>query len=185
MDWSDVAETVGKAAPLVGGALYGGAGSAVGGLIASVLGVDETPEAVAQAMRDPEAAIKIKQIEQEHEREILSLSLQAETTRLSEINKTMRAELKADGWFKSGWRPGIGWVFGGSLGYLVGVMGYTLLQDPTLVSDSDFMGAVIWLIGTMGAVLGVNVKQRSNDKARQHGYEPPGFMSSIATRVRK
>lgn len=180
MNWTDAAKTVGKVAPVLGGALYGGAGSAVGGLIATALGVDSTPEAVAQAASDPDAAIKLKRIEQEHEREILSLTLQAETTRLSEINKTMRAETQTDSTFRAGWRPFNGWMLAISLASVnIGLVAI-VVRDPTQLTQ--VVDVLIWSVVAQGAVQGVNIKKRSDDKALQMGQKPASFMDMIRKR---
>lgn len=182
MKWSDIdiKAVVGNAAPMVGSLLAGSAGSAAGRLLASVLGVEEKPEAVEEALRqDPDAALKVKKLEREHERELTSLHLQAETSRLAEINATMRAELAHDGWFKSGWRPGLGWVFTFSLGSLVGVMVYAVARDHSLVTDAQFTGMLVWLFVTMGGALGLNVRERSKDKARMMGEKPRSFMDAL------
>ena len=64
MDWKDIAGTVGKAAPLLGTLLGGPAGGAVGAIIASALGTGGSADEVAQALAtNPEAAIKLRQIE--------------------------------------------------------------------------------------------------------------------------
>lgn len=63
MDWKDLAGIVGKAAPALGTLLGGPAGAAVGGLIASALGTANAPEDVAAAVKDPEALVKLRQIE--------------------------------------------------------------------------------------------------------------------------
>lgn len=82
MDWSDVAEAVGKAAPLVGSALGGPAGASIGAMVASALDVDATPGAVAAAIKsDPQAAVKIKEMEvrdAQHLREHILKTLDAE-----------------------------------------------------------------------------------------------------------
>ena len=70
MDWKQVgnaAITVG--APLLGGALFGPAGAAVGSIIAGKFGMspDATPEQVLAAINgDPDAALKLRQIETTH-----------------------------------------------------------------------------------------------------------------------
>ena len=77
MDWKKVAGLVGQAAPILGTALGGPMGGAAGSLVASVLGVDNTPDAVAQAIKqDPQAAIKIKQLELEHSTELARIAFQ-------------------------------------------------------------------------------------------------------------
>nr|WP_136252863.1 hypothetical protein [Ningiella ruwaisensis] len=82
MNWSDIKNTVGKIAPLVGTALGGPAGTAIGGLIAHKLGVENTPEAVALELKNnPDAAVKVRQLEledEQHFREITFQTLDAE-----------------------------------------------------------------------------------------------------------
>jgi hypothetical protein len=63
MDWKDIAGVVGKAAPILGTLLGGPAGAAVGGLIASALGTSADPADVAAAMQNPDAAIKLREVE--------------------------------------------------------------------------------------------------------------------------
>lgn len=69
MSWSlsEVSAAIAKAAPVLGGIIGGSAGSAVGGalsLAASALGVDATPEAVMQAVKDdPDALIRLRELE--------------------------------------------------------------------------------------------------------------------------
>ena len=70
MDWKGVGNAVIKAgAPLLGGALFGPAGAAVGSIIAAQFGVspDATPDQVLTAIKgDPDAALKLRQIETTH-----------------------------------------------------------------------------------------------------------------------
>ncbi|QSM00587.1 TMhelix containing protein [Oceanospirillum phage vB_OliS_GJ44] len=64
MKWSDITGLIGKAAPMLGGVIGGPAGAAVGSMVASALGVEDTPDAVAQAIKnDPDAMLKLKQLE--------------------------------------------------------------------------------------------------------------------------
>ena len=70
MDWKQVGNTaISVGAPLLGGALFGPAGAAVGSIIAAQFGVspDATPEQVMAAITgDPEAALKLREIETTH-----------------------------------------------------------------------------------------------------------------------
>ena len=71
MKWSDIKETVGKFAPLVGTAIGGPAGAAIGSMVSNALGVDNTPDAVAEAIRsDPDAAVKLRKFELDNEADI-------------------------------------------------------------------------------------------------------------------
>ncbi|TGW14462.1 hypothetical protein EIL50_05420, partial [bacterium NHP-B] len=75
MDWKDLGKTVVSAAPVLGGLLGGPVGTAAGTLIASVFGVDPNPEAVAKAVKDdPEAFVRLKEIELNHKEEIHSMT---------------------------------------------------------------------------------------------------------------
>jgi len=70
MDWKQVGNTaISVGAPLLGGALFGPAGAAVGSIIAAQFGVspDATPDQVLTAIKgDPDAALKLRKIETDH-----------------------------------------------------------------------------------------------------------------------
>ena len=70
MDWKGVGNAVIKAgAPLLGGALFGPAGSVIASIISGKFGVspDATPDQVLTAIKgDPDAALKLRQIETTH-----------------------------------------------------------------------------------------------------------------------
>jgi len=104
--WSDVAETVGKVAPVLGGALGGPAGAAVGTIAARALGVAETPEALANAIQgDPQAAVKLRQIEADIERSLIEGR-----------TKVVTAEAGGESWLQRNWRPLLMLWFGGLVG---------------------------------------------------------------------
>lgn len=67
MEWKDVGNTIGKVAPMLGALLApvtGGASVAIGALVSSALGVENTPEAVSKAISEnPDALIKLKELE--------------------------------------------------------------------------------------------------------------------------
>lgn len=70
MDWKGVGNAVIKAgAPLLGGALFGPAGSVIASIISGKFGVspESTPEQVLTAIKgDPDAALKLREIETTH-----------------------------------------------------------------------------------------------------------------------
>ncbi|MBQ2648276.1 MAG: hypothetical protein IJF82_14635 [Achromobacter sp.] len=83
MDWKDLAGVVSKAAPVLGGVLGGPAGVAVGGLVATALGTDASPDSVSAAiLRDPQAAIKLKELETNSRVQLQQLAVTAEQNRL-------------------------------------------------------------------------------------------------------
>lgn len=83
MNWSDIAAIVGKTAPLLGTLLGGPAAAAVGGIISAALGVGNSPDAIQQAVAaDPQAALKLAQIQADHSLELQRLAVTAEDNRL-------------------------------------------------------------------------------------------------------
>jgi len=76
-DWKGLAATIGRVAPALGTILGGPVGGALGtgvSILASTLGVEETPDAIQRALvADPEAYRKIKQAELDHETELQKL----------------------------------------------------------------------------------------------------------------
>lgn len=180
-NWDDVKGVVAKAAPLLGSAL-GPAGGAVGTLIASALGTDDTPEAVASAIQaDPEALVKLKALEREHQRELKQMVLEAETARLAEINKTMRAEASAQDGFVRRWRP--------TFGYMVAIT--WLLQSVAIAwamvgapeNAADLINAVTALTPMWGialSILGINITARSRDKRASAGQDGRSLLDRLA-----
>ena len=78
MKWSDISRSIGKFAPLLGGALGGPAGAVAGSALARFLGVEDSPHEVIKHLDgNPESYAKIKDFEIEY------FKLQAD------LNKTM------------------------------------------------------------------------------------------------
>lgn len=76
MDWSQLGKKVADFAPLLGSAL-GPAGSAVGALIASEFGSDNTPESIDAAIKgNPDARVKLQQLQFEHNVDLKKISLE-------------------------------------------------------------------------------------------------------------
>lgn len=93
MNWGDIAGVVGKAAPILGGILGGPAGAAVGGLISTALGTAATPDAVSEAiLRDPNAALKLKELETNSKVELQKLAVTAEQNRIQAAAAQFAAE---------------------------------------------------------------------------------------------
>lgn len=64
MEWKDLAQIVGKSAPMLGTLIAGPAGAAVGGLIASAIGTTAAPDAIQSALvANPDALLKLREIE--------------------------------------------------------------------------------------------------------------------------
>lgn len=173
MDWGDVAQTVkkvaGVAAPLLGTVLAGPMGGAAGKLLASVFGCDATPDQVAAAVAtDPQAALKLKEIESNNALELQKAVLVAETNALVEdtkrilsVNETMRGEAAAEHWPTWAWRPFWGFVSGGAF-LVVCVLVCTLAYQAVLGGKPEAINmipqlvfAFVGLFGIPAAILGV------------------------------
>lgn len=185
MQWRDVAQTVGGIAPLVGSALGGHAGAAVGQLAARALGVDATPEAVNQALGDPTAALKLQQLENEHEQTLTRMVLEAETARLGQVNQTMRAEAASQDGYVRRWRPTFGYLTAVAWVIQCAAIAWTLVASPQQAGTvAQAVTALTPMWGIALAMLGVNATCRSRDKQVAAGQAPaPGFMDAIARRI--
>ncbi|WP_257834512.1 hypothetical protein [Burkholderia glumae] len=97
--WGDVASAVSKFAPILGNAVPG-VGTVVGagvGLAASViakaLGTEPTPDSVMSALSsDPDAIVKLKQAEMDHEKDLASIAAQREAAALAAQTAQYSAE---------------------------------------------------------------------------------------------
>ena len=142
--WESIKETVGSVAPMAGALLGGPAGGAVGAMIASALGVENNPDSVAKAIRaDPQAAIKLRQIES-----------QIEQTRLEVRGQVVQAEATGESWLQRNWRPLTMVWFSALIG------GYWFGYTPDNLSDE----AVLSLFGLIKLGLGGYVIGRSAEK---------------------
>jgi len=142
--WDSIKDTVGSVAPIAGSLLGGPAGSAVGSMVASALGVSSTPDAVAAAIKsDPQAAIKIRQIE-----------AQLEQTRLEVRGQAIQAEATGESWLQRNWRPLTMIWFSILLG------GYWFGYTPENLSEE----AILSLFGLIKLGLGGYVLGRSAEK---------------------
>lgn len=97
MDWKDVGGAVLKAAPMLGSLIGGPAGAAVGvaaKIAAEALGVDSTPDAIAQAIQtDPTAALKLREAELSHAERLQELANAARKQEIDAAISGKQAEL--------------------------------------------------------------------------------------------
>lgn len=185
MQWRDVAHTVGGIAPLVGSALGGPAGAAVGQLAAQALGVTATPDALARRVRDPDAVAKLQALEHEHQQTLTRMVLEAETARLGEVNKTMRAEAASNDAYVRRWRPTFGYLT--AIAWIIQcvAIAWSIVATPEqagVVAQAVTALTPMW--GIALAMLGVNASCRSRDKQVAAGQAPKAsFMDALTKRV--
>lgn len=171
MNLKDIGQKLISVVPLIGSAIGGPAGGAVGALVANALGVENEPKAIEQALKkDPEAFTKLQALEFEHKRELSKMMLSAETTRIADVNNTMRAEVSADKWWSSAWRPF--WGFISAIAFLfviiqIGFLSYQALiagRPEAMAMIPQIIGNFTMLFATPAAILGIASYKRGIEK---------------------
>ena len=100
--WDNIKEIIGTSAPVIGTLLGGPAGGAVGGLISKVLGVENTPEAIELAlMNNPDALVKIKELETSKELAILQAELENKRIDVGSVIDNRKLDNEKDQMFLS------------------------------------------------------------------------------------
>lgn len=166
MNWDDVTNAVKKYAPVLGAAIGGPVGGAVGGaisLIASAFGVgSDSPDEIYNAIQaDPQAALKLKEIEAGNKIELQRIvmlreqnQLAADTQRILAINATMQAESKSEHWPQWGWRPYWGFISGTAF-LAVCVLICSLAWKAVTNADSASVGMIPIIIGAFTALFAI------------------------------
>lgn len=95
MSFNDLGKLITQSAPLLGGALAGPAGATIGSLIAAKFGGNTNqPEALKALIHgDPEAALKLKALEREHELALQRLLIESEKE-AQQLNTSDRASAR-------------------------------------------------------------------------------------------
>lgn len=100
MDWKEVGVSIAAMAPALGVALGGPAGGAVGSLVAAAFGAKARPADVAAVIAgDPDAAVKLREIELRHAEVIASLAAQQYEAQLLDVQQARTAH-------QGHWMPG-------------------------------------------------------------------------------
>jgi hypothetical protein len=173
-------------------------GSAMIPIIGSLIGESSVDKMVEKIESDPESLKKIISYEKNNSDEIRKLLIQKEIVDLQEktkqseiINETIQSEYNVNNKFKSYWRPlwgyctAIAWVVQMISIFVVIIFG--VFTDNSNFSDiitsiSSLFDALVvpWVLAL--GVLGINIKQRSNDKKTMSGNNT-GDNNSILKRV--
>ncbi|EKF9983257.1 hypothetical protein O1D80_000657 [Vibrio cholerae] len=191
--WDKIKSLIGGAAPLVGSLIGGPAGGTVGVLIADALGVENTPDAIeAELLRNPDALLKIKQMESDERIRLRELSYQQAEMEsaerklvITEQHKLMVAELNSDDAYVRRWRPTFGYaVCLAWTSLFFGIAGLMLFHPE--FTEQAFTGAakLTALFSVALTVLGLNIHKRSQDKQISAGITPAGVFGGIASALR-
>lgn len=171
-DIKNLVKAVSKGAPIIGSLIGGPAGGAAGtalAMLAKVFGGDpDKPEEILQAIQqDPEAMIKLREIEARHEEELTKLALQSEIAHLQDRQSAREREVqitKATGkkdynLYVTAWAVLIGFFI------LTGVLMFYPLPEGSSQAVYMLFGA---LAGGFGTVLQYffGSSKGSNDKTK-------------------
>lgn len=161
--WESIKEIIGEGAPIIGGLLGGKAGGAVGELIASALGVDNSPESIEKALKNnPDAMIKLRELENSKEIAILQAQLESkridiedkrvdnETEKLFLDDKGSARAREIDTTKATGKRDYALYVLASVIVTAFFVSMWLLIQTP-LVKDSGSYELLLIMFGALGA----------------------------------
>ena len=172
--WKDVGDLLMSSLPILGTALGGPAGGAVGALVSSALGVGQDPKLTLEALKTrPDASIKYKLAALETNKAVLIASNEAQQKTLETINATIRSEHNSGDPFVRRWRPFYGYAV--AVSWAAQMIGFTFMFVYVAISNPDGLaalvsqfamlsGSLVALWGIALAVLGVSVHKRSQDK---------------------
>jgi len=168
----DLGKTISSFAPLLGAIIPGG--GPILSLVASIFGgdADKPDELEALIKADPQAAVKLREIELNHKTELEKLvvaaeanRLASETARIESVNATMRQEaISGDPWQRR-WRPFWGYITGVAFFMQMLVIFYAVIWKTTsavAIITSMSSLSVFWAVPL--AVLGVSAYQRGKEK---------------------
>lgn len=106
--WDNVKKIIGTSAPIIGTLIGGPAGTAIGGLVASALGVENTPDAIEQELKNnPEALLKLKQLESDERIKLKELAMQHARIELEERQAELKDTQNAREQHKDHWMPSV------------------------------------------------------------------------------
>ena len=154
MDWSDIGKVVANVAPTVA-TLFGCPpviANAAGGLLADFLGVEQKPEAVAEAIRDPETLLKLKQFELEKEKALYRLQASALHTEMlnTKSARDKEAKLASTGHINALATPIVAIIV--CVGFFYMLDG--IINQP---KDTEQSEAALLLLGSLGTAFGAVV----------------------------
>lgn len=200
MNWKDVGKTLAtKGLPLLGtliGGPIGGAVGVAGSLISSVLGVDNEPEAVMEAIKaDPDGSIaKLVEMQERNKFELERMTIQAETTRMQQeterqkaVNASMQAESQSEDAWSRRWRPFWGFCSAIAWALMALAIAYDIAigHSGTVVKELSNIPETFWLIPL--TILGVASYHRGKEKRLRAGEatapQPGGVLQKLSDKM--
>jgi hypothetical protein len=149
MEWKDVGRMAAKSAPLLASILGGPAGAvagAAGTLLGAYLGVPAEPDTVARALENPDAVLKLAELEARHEARLLEWQQVQLQTALANVQDARAREVALA-------RAGHGGAWAAAVVSLVVVCGFFWMLDAVMAMQSVNEPALL-LLGSLGTAFG-------------------------------
>lgn len=149
MTWKDVGRMAAKTAPVLAGALGGPVGavaSAAGSLLASFLGEEPEPEAVAKALQDPATMLRLRELEAQERARLLEWQAKQVEMDLANVRDARRREVELA-------KAGHGAAWSTTAVALVVTLGFFAMLRSVLDQD-EVSEAALLLLGSLGTAFG-------------------------------
>lgn len=129
-DWKALGRKVANFAPVLGKALGGPAGGAIGAIVAQTLGTDNDPAAVAESLtKDPEAIVKLRALENEEK-----ANLRNHVFSMARVEVADRANARANN--RGHWMP---WALTIVLAVITAGLTYQLMTQAIPAGASEIL----------------------------------------------
>ena len=155
ISWKDIGKSVASVAPTLAGALGGPVGAiagAAGSLLCSALGVTDEEQAAKAIATNPEALVKIKELEFTHQARLLEWQTAQLNADLANITSARQREVELA---KSG--SYISWST--SLVALIVTVGFFVMLYIVISSGKETLGdAGLMLLGTLSTSFGAVIQ---------------------------
>ena len=179
MNWSDIAESIAAyGAPVLGMALAGPAGAAVGQIIANKLDSDATPENVYDVLKEglDSPVMRERLLELEKEQQALV------RMNLKDVNETARVESRSDDKYVRRCRPTVVYTLCATAVALV-VLSFLAVftEDVTAAEVAQLVSALGLPLGILASACGVYFHNRTTDKHVAEGMVRPGLFNRVGS----
>ena len=166
LEWKEIASNISKIAPTLARLIenpVSTVATVATSLLSAKLGVVNTPTAVSEALKaDPEAAVKLAQIESEQKVELQRLlvglaqdEVAADTARLATVNQTMQTEVGSEHWQTYSWRPCLGFAIAANIVITSLMISAVFLGVVCFRRPSEILGYIPAMLGAMTALVAV------------------------------
>lgn len=177
--WDNIKNIIGQVAPTLGTVIGGPLGGAAGAMISTVLGVENTPEAIEKELKNnPDALVKIRKLEADKEVDLKRMANETTRAYVAAQGSVYEAQAKADG---QSTRPKIALMMGWMLAIpyvLIGVALAVNIYEAGFEIKSYWEVLLAYLSIPM-VVLRMYFGELRKEQGQRLGIAPAGFSGII------